>query len=424
MRYARTESEATWRTSVRARRAAGECRATRCRVTASSRPRSRYSTRRDRRRSRCRRLPGSSASGPCRCTGTSRTRTTSSTRSPNGYSARCRSPTETPTIGKVASSASSARCGKRLSPIPRCRGSLPNEGSRSRLSLSNSRWYTPFCGPPASPTSGPSERSTRCSPTCSASLPGSCRELTNNPPAPTRPLGTMRSITSIPPPIRPSTPLGNNSPQRPRPTNSSTGWSSSPDPSIHPADPPQATRRARKRLPDLGADHGINVASALWRVCPPGVADPPRWPPGALGAPEDLDGLRTYLDRIHVRQRLRPIRRTADGSAADLGGRSAFPLASTAHKTARRESGTVSGMCRFWPVEPRLSITTNALLLELILGCLRHPLVPSADRSSERIPREGISQADRLAALGYLKMGNPPRGNSAHGPTAEALSCR
>ena len=44
----------------------------------------------------------------------------------------------------------------------------------------------------------------------------------------------------------------------------------------------------------------------------------------------------------------------------------------------------------------RLSITTNALLLELILGCLRHPLVPSADRSSERIPREGISLADPL----------------------------
>jgi hypothetical protein len=32
--------------------------------------------------------------------------------------------------------------------------------------------------------------------------------------------------------------------------------------------------------------------------------------------------------------------------------------------------------------------------------------------------------ADRLAGLGYLKMGNPPRGNSAHGPTAEALNCR
>jgi hypothetical protein len=45
----------------------------------------------------------------------------------------------------------------------------------------------------------------------------------------------------------------------------------------------------------------------------------------------------------------------------------------------------------------RLSITTNALLLELILGCLRHPLVPSADRSSERIPREDISQADPRA---------------------------
>jgi hypothetical protein len=45
--------------------------------------------------------------------------------------------------------------------------------------------------------------------------------------------------------------LRNNSPQRPRPTNSSTGWSSSPDLSIHTADPPQATCRARKRLPDL-----------------------------------------------------------------------------------------------------------------------------------------------------------------------------
>jgi len=30
---------------------------------------------------------------------------------------------------------------------------------------------------------------------------------------------------------------------------------------------------------------------------------------------------------------------------------------------------------------------------------------------------------DRLAALGYFKMGNPPRGNSAYGPTAEALNC-
>jgi hypothetical protein len=118
------------------------------------------------------------------------------------------------------------------------------------------------------------------------------------------------------------------------------------------------------------------------------------------GAPQDLDGLRAYLDRIHVRQRLRPVQRTADGSAADLGGRSALPLASTAHKTARRESGTVSGMCWFWPVEPRLSITTNALLLELILGCLRHPLVPSADRSSERIPREGIWQADPSSGQG------------------------
>jgi hypothetical protein len=80
-------------------------------------------------------------------------------------------------------------------------------------------------------------------------------------------------------------------------------------------------------------------------------------------APEDLDGLRTYLDRIHVRQRLRPIRRTADLSAADLGGRSALRLASTTHETARRESGTVSGMCWFWPVGP--------------LGC-RSPQMPSS----------------------------------------------
>src|SRR5215217_7057138 len=87
-------------------------------------------------------------------------------------------------------------------------------------------------------------------------------------------------------------------------------------------------------------------------MCSPGVADPPHGHLAHSGTPEDLDGLRTYLDRIHVRQRLHPIRRTADGSAADLGGRSALRLASTAHETARRESGTVSGMCWFWPVEP------------------------------------------------------------------------
>src|SRR5215217_7645442 len=31
---------------------------------------------------------------------------------------------------------------------------------------------------------------------------------------------------------------------------------------------------------------------------------------------------------------------------------------------------------------------------------------------------------DRLAALGYLRMRNPPRDNLARGPTGEALNCR
>jgi len=47
--------------------------------------------------------------------------------------------------------------------------------------------------------------------------------------------------------------------------------------------------------------------------------------------------------------------------------------------------------------------------------CIQRPLATSAPASVS---------GDRLAALGSLKIGNLPRGNSAHGPIAEALNCR
>ena len=76
-----------------------------------------------------------------------------------------------------------------------------------------------------------------------------------------------------------------------------------------------------------------------------------------------------------------------------------------------------------------LGLLPNVMRLDLS-PCRISVTVALQDHSSrigsvQRLPGSIVvfRKEDRLAALGYLKMGNPPRGNSAHGPTAEALNC-